>query len=82
MAFSLFPDHVLWIIAKILWAYVIFRRGDFMNPIDFVLEVDGENIPMNDFVKKILSGMISGSIGSLHGIEEDWKTLNIKLIRK
>ncbi len=53
-----------------------------MNHIDFVLEVDGENIPMNDFVKKILSGMISGSIGSLHGIEEDWKTLNIKLIRK
>ncbi len=52
-----------------------------MNDMDFVLEVDGENIPVNDFVKKIMSGMISGSIGALHSIEEDWKTLNIKLIR-
>ena len=48
---------------------------------DIVLEVDGKNIPMNDFVRKILAGMITGSVGVLHGFEKDWKTLNISLKR-
>ena len=52
-----------------------------MNVEDIVLEVDGKNIPMNDFVKKILSGMITGSVNSLHGFEDDWKTLNITIKR-
>ncbi len=52
-----------------------------MNDADIVLEVDGKNIPMNDFVRKILAGMISGSVGALHGFEKDWKTLNISLKR-
>ncbi|GFO97215.1 uncharacterized protein ig2599ANME_1415 [groundwater metagenome] len=50
-----------------------------MKDVDIVLEVDGKNIPMNGFVRKILSGMITGSLGTLHGVEEDWKTLNISL---
>jgi len=52
-----------------------------MDSADIILEVDGENIPMNDFVKKVLSGMITGSVNSLHGVEEDWKTLNITIKR-
>jgi hypothetical protein len=52
-----------------------------MNDADIVLEVDGKKIPMNDFVRKILAGMITGSVGSLHGFEKDWKTLNIILKR-
>ncbi len=52
-----------------------------MNDTDIVLEVDGKNIPMNDFVKKILAGMITGSVGALHGFDEDWKTLDINLKR-
>lgn len=52
-----------------------------MNGTDIVLEVDGKNIPMNDFVRKILSGMITGSVGALHGLGDDWKTLNISLKR-
>jgi len=52
-----------------------------MNDIDIILEVDGEKIPMNDFVKKILTGMITGSVGALHGFEKDWKTLSIRLKR-
>ena len=52
-----------------------------MNVEDIVLEVDGKNIPMNDFVRKILAGMITGSVGALHGFENDWKTLNISLKR-
>ncbi len=52
-----------------------------MKDTDIVLEVDGENIPMNDFVRNILSGMITGSVAALHGVENDWKTLNIMLKR-
>jgi hypothetical protein len=52
-----------------------------MNDMDIVLEVDGKNIPMNDFVRNILSGMITGSISALHGVEDDWKTLNVRLKR-
>jgi hypothetical protein len=52
-----------------------------MDEIDIVLEVDGKKIPMNDFVKNILSGMVTGSIGTLHGVGNDWKTVNIRLNR-
>jgi hypothetical protein len=52
-----------------------------MEEIDIVLEIDGKIIPMNDFVKKILSGMVKGSIETLHGVGEDWKTANIRLNR-
>ncbi len=52
-----------------------------MNDADIILELDGKSIPMNDFVKNILSGMITGSVNSLHGFEDDWKTLNITIKR-
>jgi hypothetical protein len=52
-----------------------------MDDADVVIEVDGKNIPMNDFVRKFLSGMISGSIGALHNVSEDWKTINIRIKR-
>lgn len=55
--------------------------GNQMEEIDIVLEVDGKKIPMNDFVKKILCGMIKGSIETLHSVGGDWKTVNIKLNR-
>ena len=50
-----------------------------MNDVNIVVEIDGKNIPMNDFVRKILAGMITGSLGTLRGVDEDWKTLNISL---
>jgi len=50
-----------------------------MEEIDIVLEIDGKKIPMNDFVKNILTGMIKGSIETLHGVGDDWKTANITL---
>jgi hypothetical protein len=52
-----------------------------MDEIDIVLEIDGKKIPMNDFVKKILYGMIKGSIETLHGVGDDWKSANIRLNR-
>ncbi len=51
-----------------------------MNGNDISLEVDGKDIPMNDFVKKIIFGMIIGSIGTLRDVNEDWKS--VKLILK
>jgi hypothetical protein len=43
------------------------------------LFVDGEKIELNEFVEKILSGTLEGTISSLRGIKTDWKTINIHL---
>lgn len=45
------------------------------------LYVDGVEIPLNDFVKKILSGTIVGAIESLRGVRENWKEIEIKITR-
>lgn len=50
-----------------------------MKEMDIVLEVDGENIEMNDFVRKMLSGTIAGAVGTLRDIKEDWKSINISI---
>ena len=55
-------------------------RG-FMNDVEIVLEVDGRKIPMNDFVRKMMCGVISGSIEALHGVDKDWRNINISLKR-
>ena len=52
-----------------------------MEEFEMILEVDGERIPMNEFVRKVLYGMITGSIQTLRGVENDWKTINISLKR-
>ncbi|MCZ7384024.1 MAG: hypothetical protein O8C63_04665 [Candidatus Methanoperedens sp.] len=52
-----------------------------MDDTDIVLEVDGKNIPMNGFVRKILFGMVKGSIEALRDVGSDWKTVSINLKR-
>ena len=52
-----------------------------MKEIDIVVEVDGRSIPMNDFVKKIMYGMIKGSIETLKGVNQDWKSVSIRIKR-
>ena len=52
-----------------------------MKDIDIVLEVDGKKIPMNEFVRKMLYGVIAGSISALRGVDESWKVINISLKR-
>jgi len=54
---------------------------DNMEDIDIILEIDGQKIPMNGFVKKILCGMVKGSIETLHGVKEDWKNINIRMCK-
>jgi hypothetical protein len=43
------------------------------------LMIDGKEIPLNDFVEKILSGMVIGAVTSLRGIREDWKRIEIEI---
>jgi hypothetical protein len=43
------------------------------------LKVDEKEIPLNEFVEKILNGTITGAINSLRGIKEDWKKIEIEI---
>ena len=41
------------------------------------LLVDGRNIPMNEFVQKIVGNVIKAMVESLHTINSDWKEISI-----
>jgi hypothetical protein len=41
--------------------------------------IDGQVIPLNEFVEKILSGTIVGAVTSLRGIKEDWKKIEVEI---
>jgi hypothetical protein len=49
--------------------------------LDTKLVVDGEEIDLNEFVAKILSGTIVGAVTSLRGIKKDWKEIEIKVTK-
>jgi hypothetical protein len=50
-------------------------------PLDVKLLVDGEEIDLNEFVTKVLSGTIAGAVTSLRGIKKDWKKIEIEVTR-
>jgi len=43
------------------------------------LKVDGKEIPLNEFVEKIMIGTVTGAVTSLRGIKDDWKRLEIEI---
>ncbi len=45
------------------------------------LVVDGKEIPLNDFVTRILSSTVADAVTTLHGVGEDWKKIEIKIER-
>ena len=45
------------------------------------LEVDSKEIPLNEFVEKILNGTIEGAVTSLKGIKKDWEKISIQISR-
>jgi len=49
--------------------------------LDVKLLVDGEEINLNEFVTKILSGTIVGAVTSLRGIKKDWRQIEIKVTK-
>ena len=45
------------------------------------LVVDSEEIKLNEFVEKILSGTLAGAVSSLRGVKQDWKKIEIQLTK-
>jgi hypothetical protein len=45
------------------------------------LVVDGKEIPLNEFVSKMLDGTIVGAVTSLRGIKEDWKRIEVEVTK-
>ena len=43
------------------------------------LKVDGKEIPLNEFVERILSGTITGAVSSLKGIKGEWKKIEVEI---
>jgi len=43
------------------------------------LKVDGKEIPLNDFVEKLLVGTVVGGVTSLKGIKEEWKKIEVTI---
>jgi len=43
------------------------------------LKVDGKDIPLNEFVEKIMNGTITGAVSSLKGIKRDWNKIEIEI---
>ncbi|MCG7851321.1 MAG: hypothetical protein MIO92_02260 [Methanosarcinaceae archaeon] len=45
------------------------------------LIVDGEKVPMNEFVQKILGSIVGGVVETLHGVESEWTEVSLKIKR-
>lgn len=62
---------------------LLFRRPKIIwgDNLDTKLVVDGEEIDLNEFVVKVLSGTVVGAVTSLRGIKKDWKTIEIKVTK-
>jgi len=43
------------------------------------LRVDGKDVPLNEFVEKIMQGIVVGGVTSLRGIKDDWKKIEIEI---
>ena len=46
------------------------------------LLIDGEEVPINGFVQRMIGNSSEGMIESLHGVDEDWEEAEIKVFRK
>ena len=45
------------------------------------LKVNGEEVELNEFAQKILSGTIVGAVTSLRGIKKDWKEISLTVTK-
>lgn len=48
---------------------------------DVKLLIDGEEIDLNEFVRKILSGTVVGAVASLRDVRKDWKKIEILIAK-
>ncbi len=49
---------------------------------DFVLKVNGKEIPMNSFVKNVLNNVINGLVDSLDKVPEPREKIEIRIENK
>ncbi len=45
------------------------------------LYIDGREIPLNDFVERMLGSTVAGAASSLRGVDDNWKSLEIRIQR-
>lgn len=45
------------------------------------LRVDGEEVPLNEFVQKMLGSLIEAFLKSLHGVKEEWSEAEMTVRR-
>ena len=45
------------------------------------LLIDGKEIPLNEFVSKMIGGTVVGAVTSLRGIKEDWERIEIEITK-
>jgi uncharacterized protein YukJ len=43
--------------------------------------VDGQEIDLNEFVEKIMSGTVVGMVTSLRDIKKDWKKIEVEVTK-
>ncbi|WP_347985125.1 hypothetical protein [Methanonatronarchaeum sp. AMET-Sl] len=46
------------------------------------LFIDGEKVPINGFVQRMIGNSMEGMIEALHGVDEDWDGAEIKVVRE
>jgi hypothetical protein len=49
--------------------------------LELKLVIDGKEIPLNEFVNKILAGTMVGAVTSLRGVREDWKKIEVEITK-
>ncbi len=54
-------------------------NGNLGEKVSLKLKVDGKEIPLNEFVERIMSGTITGAVTALKGIKSDWKKIEIAI---
>jgi hypothetical protein len=45
------------------------------------LKVDENEVPLNDFVQRLLGNLLDGIIRSLHGVREEWSKVELRVER-
>ena len=50
--------------------------------IEVEIVVDEEKIEANEFVQNVIGKVIAGAVSALKGVKEDWKEIEIRVMRK
>jgi len=49
--------------------------------LELKLVIDGKDVPLNEFVNKILTGTMVGAVTSLRGVKGDWKKIEVEITK-